>query len=526
MSDKNLASKMTVPGFYGKLPVLGDFVSRRLTREFINDWDEWLQMAIACSKEQLGKLWLDYYLSSPVWRFVISPGVCGTQACVGVVMASVDRVGRYFPFTIALAIGDIQEVSLTSNSVIHWFDEIEALALTALEKDLSIHEIDGLLNHISSECWFNKTVVSVDDNDESASHSAKKAFYLQSQNGNAALQGHFQGLNNCLINNCFAGYSLWQTRGSETVNPALLMSEGLPPVSAFSGLLGGPMSTRGWDLQKKRFNFSDDSKTEGLNTEETMTESLLKVNSSLHQQSRTLIWQSQSAIDCGKRRQHNEDALLDRSEKGLWVVADGMGGHQAGDVASTMIVEALDHLDFHWNKNLQQRIDAVSTCLYQVNEQLQQLAANHYHNQIVGSTVVTLIAGDGQFACIWAGDSRLYRFRDKILQQITVDHCEQMESMDGLFAIGRQALKVNNVITRAVGAFDELELDCKYIDCQAGDKLLLCSDGVDKELSCYEIEKILNKNNGNDANVLMQAVLEKQARDNISIIVIKINQRE
>ena len=88
-------------GFYGKLPARGDFVSRRLPRSFVEPWDAWLQQGFASSRDHLGDGWLEAYLTSPIWRFVLAPGVCGPAGVAGVVMPSVDSVGRYFPLTIA-----------------------------------------------------------------------------------------------------------------------------------------------------------------------------------------------------------------------------------------------------------------------------------------------------------------------------------------------------------------------------------------------------------------------------------------
>ena len=92
----------TIAGWYGKLPCLGDFASRRLDAEFITPWDAWLQRCIATSRQQLGEQWLDIYLTSPMWRFILAPGICGERACAGVLLPSVDKVGRYFPLTFAL----------------------------------------------------------------------------------------------------------------------------------------------------------------------------------------------------------------------------------------------------------------------------------------------------------------------------------------------------------------------------------------------------------------------------------------
>src|SRR5512139_3843786 len=102
-----LPAPPSMPGWYGKIPNLGDFASRRLPSRFIVAWDDWLQRALASSRAQLGGQWLDLYLTSPVWRFLLMPGVCGSAAWAGVLMPSVDRVGRYFPLTIALELPQV-----------------------------------------------------------------------------------------------------------------------------------------------------------------------------------------------------------------------------------------------------------------------------------------------------------------------------------------------------------------------------------------------------------------------------------
>lgn len=124
-----------MPGFFGKIPAHGDFVTRNLARGFLDVWDGWLQACMAESRARLGDEWLDAYLTSPIWRFALSPGVCGAGAWAGVLMPSVDRVGRYFPLTIATAL----EAGVTPFDVAAhetgWFGAAEALALHALDDD-------------------------------------------------------------------------------------------------------------------------------------------------------------------------------------------------------------------------------------------------------------------------------------------------------------------------------------------------------------------------------------------------------
>ena len=123
------------PGIHGKLPSHGDFITRRLPREFVDVWDGWLQHAIAASKADLGEAWLETYLTSPIWSFALGAGICGAGAWAGVLMPSVDRVGRYFPLTLAVAAA----ASISPCEIMvrdgGWFERARNLALSSLEQD-------------------------------------------------------------------------------------------------------------------------------------------------------------------------------------------------------------------------------------------------------------------------------------------------------------------------------------------------------------------------------------------------------
>ena len=135
-----------VQGFYGKLPSLGDFVTRELPRDFLDPWDEWLQQSIATSKSELGDSWLSTYLHSPIWRFVIVPEVCGATGWAGILMPSVDKVGRYFPLTIAAPLDPKINVLSVFNVAGDWFERVEQLARSALDDDF---DLDRFGNDIS-----------------------------------------------------------------------------------------------------------------------------------------------------------------------------------------------------------------------------------------------------------------------------------------------------------------------------------------------------------------------------------------
>ena len=118
-----------------------------------------------------------------------------------------------------------------------------------------------------------------------------------------------------------------------------------------------------------------------------------------------------SKTDVGLRRKVNEDSLLVRTERGLWAVADGMGGHDAGDVASSRVTESL--LELPDANDLDQLVESAVAALKKVNEDLIQLAGGKESEKSIGSTVVGLAIADGQFRCFWAGDSRGYRVRER-----------------------------------------------------------------------------------------------------------------
>ncbi|SEN08218.1 type VI secretion system protein ImpM [Duganella sp. CF517] len=141
---------MTTPysaaGFFGKFPTHGDFVARRLPAAFLQSWDAWLQAGMADSRDRLGDAWLPVYLNSPIWRFALDGGVCGPQAWGGVLMPSVDRVGRYFPLTIAAGLdGMAADGSGCGRPSAAWYASLEAMALAALGEEFSPHAFDASL---------------------------------------------------------------------------------------------------------------------------------------------------------------------------------------------------------------------------------------------------------------------------------------------------------------------------------------------------------------------------------------------
>jgi serine/threonine protein phosphatase PrpC len=231
-------------------------------------------------------------------------------------------------------------------------------------------------------------------------------------------------------------------------------------------------------------------------------------------------WQSAALTDTGKRRKHNEDAILDRADAGLWCVADGMGGHQSGDVASQMTISALDslpHVD-----SLADFIDQVDDALEDINHRIRDHSATEFGGKTMGSTVVVMLQRDGLGACLWAGDSRLFRWRGGEFTQLSTDHSEVQRLVEqGVLSQEEADSHPNaNVITRAVGGAPDLHVDVMLFDVQAGDRFLLCSDGLYNEVLPDEMAVELASGDADAAaRALMDLALERGARDNVSVIV-------
>lgn len=237
---------------------------------------------------------------------------------------------------------------------------------------------------------------------------------------------------------------------------------------------------------------------------------------------RPIRWRTCSATHQGAVRRLNEDAVLSRADCDHWAVADGMGGHEVGDLASQKIVEALDRLEVP--EHLADAVDCVEDCVLGVNRDLQHYALSHLDGATMGSTLVDVVIRGRIGICFWAGDSRLYRYRRQQLNQLTRDH-SQVEDMVQMGLISREEAhghQCSNVITRAVGVEERLHLDLRLFDVQVGDLYLLCSDGLHGAVESSRICEILDSRDPElCVDELMEAAMEAGAPDNISVVVIK-----
>jgi serine/threonine-protein phosphatase Stp1 len=227
---------------------------------------------------------------------------------------------------------------------------------------------------------------------------------------------------------------------------------------------------------------------------------------------------SHASTHPGAVRPRNEDALLERPEIGLWVVADGAGGHGAGDVASSAIVAAMQAMPP--GLAAAELLAQVRLRLTAVHHELQEEAARRGPGRILASTVVVMLARGEHFAMLWAGDSRAYLLRHGALSRVTKDHSLVQELVDQgtLSEAEAESHPQANVITRAIGAQGELELDKVSGRIMEGDRYLLCTDGLFKTMAEAEITAMLAA--GADVQAIVAEAVGRGARDNVSAIAV------
>ncbi|EJK98952.1 MULTISPECIES: PP2C family serine/threonine-protein phosphatase [Pseudomonas] len=233
-------------------------------------------------------------------------------------------------------------------------------------------------------------------------------------------------------------------------------------------------------------------------------------------------FKSASKSHVGMVRQVNEDACLDLPENGLWVVADGMGGHAAGDYVSSLIVDSLRSIAA--GRSLDEYVAALQSDLLRVNAAVREETANRGVT-MMGSTVVVLATRDLRGMCLWAGDSRLYRLRDGVLEGISRDHSYVQDLQDsGLLSEAEARVHPRaNIVTRAIGVEAQLNLALVELLLVPGDSYLLCSDGLNKTVEDEEIREVLSHDEpGEIASSLVSLGLMRGAPDNITVVVVKV----
>lgn len=480
-------------GLYGKLPSHGDFLRRRVSDAFVTVWDEWLQQCVAASRAALGQNWLEVYLTSPVWRFACDAGVCGPRGYAGLMAPSVDRVGRYFPLTLVWEVPEGVHPLIVTRSADHWFDQVEQLLLETLaEEFVDLEKFDQRFIALGRELdrvpWTPTT--QLDPIDATGPTSGARAQWQFTLGSPSALSPILEQLLYARLRETHGPLTVLWTEGSSRIEPSCLLLSGLPAPSSYGALLSGHWGESGWRTVKAK-TLPAPARNDTWVSE------------------RLLSYRSAGATNVGRVRRTNQDAFIERTEIGVWAVADGMGGHDHGEIASRMICDALAALVP--GATLKATVEAISQQLGRINHYLSRGMPGATKPAQSGSTVVAFVTRGARCAVLWVGDSRLYRLRDNELRQLTRDH---VADSDGDSPVG-------HAISRAVGGDATLDIDISYESVRPGDRLLLCSDGLTHEIADDAIAHQLREPDlSRCVQGLIAAALQAGGTDNVSVIVV------
>ena len=233
------------------------------------------------------------------------------------------------------------------------------------------------------------------------------------------------------------------------------------------------------------------------------------------------LFQTGAASHVGKVRVRNEDSYLTRPEAGIWAVADGMGGHEDGDLASRTVIEALNSIAAP--NSAKGLLSLCENSIFQANTRLREISRQR-GGIIIGTTLTVLLAFDGYFASLWCGDSRIYMVREGKIRQISRDHTEVQELLTNGVITADQAetWPGSNAITRAIGVIDLPELEVTSGPLNAGDVFVLCTDGLTRHVKDDEILRCIDANISQQAcDRLIVLTLERGAFDNVTVIVVR-----
>lgn len=242
----------------------------------------------------------------------------------------------------------------------------------------------------------------------------------------------------------------------------------------------------------------------------------------LRKQYSPVRFRSEARSHAGVVRKINEDAYAARNTLRLWAVADGIGGHACGDIASRMLAEAMAAIDADSeHHHLPQLVEAQ---IQKTHAAMVEQSREKDHGALMGSTISVLMGGRDSVQCIWAGDSRVYRHRDGMMTRLTHDHSVVQQLIDS-GAIDEAAARKHphkNVITSAVGAQDKLSLERRTHEFAAGDKFLLCTDGLSNMLTDYELCSLISSGPIDEtADLLLATALARGAGDNVTFVLVE-----
>lgn len=236
-----------------------------------------------------------------------------------------------------------------------------------------------------------------------------------------------------------------------------------------------------------------------------------------------MIWRGQGRTHKG-RRAANEDTLVCRDGEGLWAVIDGMGGHEAGDLAASIVRDSLDSLSL--GGGIAHRLVAVETALQTANHAIRHHAAINMRSKPMGATVVVLLIYGDEAAVMWAGDSRLYQYDNDAIAMLTRDHTPVQALVDAGELDERAAMTHPraNVINQAVGIGEKLHLDQLRVPLQGNERFLLTSDGIHSVLAREDLASLMRHRVSESG--FLKAALDRGSRDNVTAVLVSADREE
>ena len=372
-------------GFYGKLPCRGDFVQRRAPQGFVVAWDAWLQECLHVSRQQLGERWLDIYLTSSVWRFVLAAGICGESAYAGVMLPSVDRVGRYFPLTLIAPLEPgscILEAACDTGRA--WFDAAEELALRALDAgDLDVQAFDAEVDALQGL----GACAALAQSNQLMELVAQAGFARGGSPWHISMLGETpQRAINAFaaieLQKVFRPCALWWTQGSQAVQPGWLVTSGLPTPSGYVAMLSGQWLAAGWNSVQLAAQTLEETATPSEAGEPEVPGPVALQIVAAHPPSRHGL---QASV---------ETRYISRPETGLWGIVMAADGRDPG--ARADLISDVAH-DLPPQATLDSRIESARRALHKV------LAP--------GTAVILFLAERTECAVVWSGAVQVVRRR-------------------------------------------------------------------------------------------------------------------
>ena len=454
------------PGFFGKLPCNGDFIQYNVAQEWLDSWDQWMQACIFESRAALQGEWLNAYLAGPIWRFVLSEGACGSGAYAGVIVPSVDRVGRYFPLTLVRQLDSGWNPLDVAVCWAPWFEQLEHCACGALDApDLRLEDFVSQLGQIQDPLTV-AVPTSIDSElfHNSGFPSASPQWQMTLQSADH-LQLDVAALAYREIYRHLRPVTLWWTAGAERVQSSWLLARGLPNPGSFAAMLDGSWRGSAWAQANPGAVVSlperHPAPAEAPPAEPVVTPLMASLEARAH-----LPTASPSDIE------GNHAAYVVRPEIGLWAVIAPNGGITVS--ATRAVADALQ--DVGPAATLTLLAESVRQQLMRISHQLADETARNPLNPAGLADVLAVVRLEAECAYICAGDAQVLRLRDGVALPMIGEPAAARASGSDLIALVAAHPAGS---TDPCGSSDLDHLPVVYDRARAGDAWLLCaSHGV------------------------------------------------